>query len=206
MPAGITCVYARAFNWQTGHFLHDNQHKCPVCRHFIAAAQDQTPREREKTMKHAIAASRTPFTELASHPEKLEAALRAARSENDAFAATRRYGRYATTSHTATGVAYRSGRSPDGSPELPPEIREVEFQLEAPAATSVMLAATFTAWERFPLGLARMRDGIWSIFVPLLPGIYAYRFIVDGRWCDDPRADLCMPGLPGGSGPALKVV
>lgn len=153
-------------------------------------------------MKHALASSRTPFTELASQPEKLEAALRAARSENEAFAATRKYGRYATTSHTATGAASRSG----GSHEFPSEIREVEFQLEAPSAASVLLAASFTAWERFPLGLAKMRDGIWSIFVPLLPGIYAYRFIVDGRWCDDPRADLSMPGLPGGSGPALKVV
>ncbi len=157
-------------------------------------------------MKHAIASSRTPFTELAAQPEKLEAALRAARNENDVFAATRKYGRYATTSHTATGAAARNGEGPDGSRGAPPEIREVEFQLEAPSAASVMLAASFTAWERFPLGLARMRDGIWSIFVPLLPGIYAYRFIVDGRWCDDPRADLCMPGSPGGSGSALKVV
>jgi 1,4-alpha-glucan branching enzyme len=157
-------------------------------------------------MKHAPAPGRTPFTELAAQPEKLEAALRAARNENDAFAATRKYGRYATTSHTATGAATRSGGMADASRQSPPEIREVEFQLEAPSATSVMLAASFTAWERFPLGLARMRDGIWSIFVPLLPGIYAYRFLVDGRWCDDPRAGLCMPGLPGGSGPALKVV
>jgi 1,4-alpha-glucan branching enzyme len=157
-------------------------------------------------MKHAPASNRTPFTELASHPEKLEAALRAARNENDAFAAARKYGRYVTTSHTATGPAPQGGEAPDASRKLPLEIREVEFQLEAPSATSVLLAASFTAWERFPLGLARMRDGIWSIFVPLLPGIYAYRFIVDGRWFDDPRADLCMAGSLGNSGPALKVV
>jgi hypothetical protein len=157
-------------------------------------------------MKHAPASTRTPFTDLAAHPEKLEAALRAARNENDAFAATRKYGRYVTTSHTATGPAPQSGAAPDASRHSPPEIREVEFQLEAPSATSVLLAASFTAWERFPLGLARMRDGIWSIFVPLLPGVYAYRFIVDGQWRDDPQAGLCMPGLPGGGGPALKVV
>ncbi len=155
---------------------------------------------------HAPASSRTPFTELASHPEKLEAALKAARSENDAFAATRKYGRYATTSHTATGAAPESLEAPEVARKSPQEIREVEFQLEAPSATSVLLAASFTAWERFPLGLAKMRDGIWSIFVPLLPGVYAYRFIVDGRWCDDPRAGLCMAGPPGHSGPALKVV
>jgi len=157
-------------------------------------------------MKHALASHRTPFTELAAQPEKLAAALRAARSENEAFAATRKYGRCANTTHTATGRAPQSGEAPDASRYLQPEIREVEFQLEAPSAASVLLAASFTAWEKFPLNLIKMRDGIWSIFVPLLPGIYAYRFIVDGQWRDDPQAGLCMPGLRDGGGPALKIV
>lgn len=37
--------------------------------------------------------NQTPFADLMRHPEKLEAALRAAKNENDAFAASRIYSR-----------------------------------------------------------------------------------------------------------------
>lgn len=35
----------------------------------------------------------TPFADLMLHPEKLEAALKAAKNENDAFAASRKFNR-----------------------------------------------------------------------------------------------------------------
>lgn len=158
-------------------------------------------------MKHTSALNHSPLAELVSQPEKLEAALRAARSENDAFAATRKYGRTrSATAHAASDTSSRSGREGAFFQDAQNEVREVEFQLEAPSAASVMLAASFTAWEKFALDMVKMRDGIWSIFVPLLPGMYAYRFIVDGRWCDDPRADLSIPGPFGTGNPAIKVV
>jgi hypothetical protein len=36
--------------------------------------------------------NRTPFTDLMLHPEELEAALKSARRENDAFEASRKFG------------------------------------------------------------------------------------------------------------------
>jgi len=45
----------------------------------------------------ALQSSRTPFTDLMLHPEKLEAALKIARSENDAFNEARTFGRNTTT-------------------------------------------------------------------------------------------------------------
>jgi len=36
--------------------------------------------------------------------------------------------------------------------------------------------------------MVRSEAGCWSTTVPLPPGVYAYRFLVDGRWYDDPRA------------------
>ena len=66
-------------------------------------------------------------------------------------------------------------------------LKNTEFHLEAPAAGSVKLAADFTDWEKSPLDLIRSEDGVWFAIVPLLPGSYAYRFIVDGQWCDDPQ-------------------
>jgi hypothetical protein len=47
-------------------------------------------------IKHAM--KTTPFADLMRHPEKLEAALKAAKNENDAFAASRMFGRSETAS------------------------------------------------------------------------------------------------------------
>lgn len=134
-------------------------------------------------MKTASVMSQTPFADLMLHPEKLEAAVNAARRENDAFAATRKYVH-----------AHRAARHPrhTSSPSRL-ELREIEFRLKAPAAGAVLLAGNFTDWGRFPLDLIKNEDGFWSIFVPLLPDVYAYRFIVDGEWRDDPRSDFYTP-------------
>jgi hypothetical protein len=52
-------------------------------------------------LETAPQSGQTPFVDLMLHPEKLEAALRAAKSENDAFAASRRFGRnHAGNSHS----------------------------------------------------------------------------------------------------------
>jgi len=66
-------------------------------------------------------------------------------------------------------------------------LKNTEFSLAAPSAGSVKLAADFTDWEKSPLDLIKSEDGFWFAIVPLLPGRYAYRFIVDGQWCDDPQ-------------------
>ena len=64
--------------------------------------------------------------------------------------------------------------------------RPIAFQLTAPSALSVMLAADFTGWEKMPVKLTRLADGTWQTAIALPPGRYAYRFIVDGQWQDDP--------------------
>ena len=64
--------------------------------------------------------------------------------------------------------------------------KDVEFRLEAPAAHSVAVVADFTDWAKSPVKLAKGKDGVWRTAVSLLPGHYAYRFIVDGQWWDDP--------------------
>jgi Glycogen recognition site of AMP-activated protein kinase len=66
------------------------------------------------------------------------------------------------------------------------EGKKTAFRLEAPSAHSVKLAADFTDWEKAPLKLTRHAKGVWQAVVPLAPGHYSYRFIVDGQWHDDP--------------------
>ena len=66
-------------------------------------------------------------------------------------------------------------------------LKKETFQLIEPAAEDVLLVGDFTNWEENPILLKRERDGIWKAVVPLRPGNYEYRFIVDGNWRDDTK-------------------
>lgn len=89
---------------------------------------------------------------------------------------------------------------PSGIIEIPSEeirpgpLKLVEFSVALPEAEIVQLAADFTDWDQAPLDMVRFEGGVWSTTVPLAAGIYPYRFLVDGRWYDDPRALRKKPG------------
>lgn len=72
-----------------------------------------------------------------------------------------------------------------------------EFALDAPAARSVLLAGDFTGWLAHPIPLKRSPRGRWKVSVPLPPGTYHYRFLVDGEWRDDPACPLHVPNAFG---------
>jgi hypothetical protein len=162
--------------------------------------EDFTP---ATTSKSAPLVSETPFADLMLHPDKLEAAFKTAKRENDAFEASRKFGRSINNPDTRTNSpANNVARQPSG--HSPSELKITEFHLEAPFAESVKLAADFTEWEKFPLDMMKSEDGLWFITVPLPPGPCSYRFIVDGRWYDDPRR-LCLPNLRGTTSTVLIV-
>ena len=94
----------------------------------------------------------------------------------------------------------------NSSSRLPMYLINTEFSLEAPMARSVKLAADFTDWDRFPLDMIQSVDGMWWTIVPLLPGEYNYRFLVDGQWCDDPRNIQRVPNPFGTSNAVIQVV
>ena len=81
----------------------------------------------------------------------------------------------------------------------------VHFRLEAPDASAVQLAGDFTGWEpRYTLN--EVRDGVWSVVVPVEPGVHQYGFVVDGqRWRIDPFAPQVDDGF-GGSNSRLDVL
>jgi len=85
---------------------------------------------------------------------------------------------------------------------LPPpqEVRDgILFQYYAPSARQVTLAGNFNNWGgtqgggRYDPDIDRLSDpnadGIWSIVVPLAPGRYQYKYVIDGgvRWERDPN-------------------
>jgi 1,4-alpha-glucan branching enzyme len=67
--------------------------------------------------------------------------------------------------------------------------QRITFTFDAPDAKSVHLAGNFNGWSRssYPLSKAKTSPGhdVWQRTVYLEPGVYEYRFVVDGIWHDD---------------------
>jgi hypothetical protein len=156
-----------------------------------------------------------PVAEYMLEPEKLMRLLKSGRMESHA----------ATVDEQEPAVAKRNSRGgvpkkqsdfgpgkPGGSNGSPKNSnpptgthRKVEFTLKSPSAGSVKLAGDFTQWEKAPVEMVHSKDGIWSTVIPLQPGVYTYRFIVDGTWCDDPRSDRYIPNPYGGNDAVRQV-
>ena len=65
---------------------------------------------------------------------------------------------------------------------------EVVFSARFEAARRVLIAGDFNNWspESTPM-LKNGSPGKWTMSLPLRPGRYRYRFIVDGQWVTDPH-------------------
>ena len=86
-------------------------------------------------------------------------------------------------------------RRPPSTPQVTAD--GVMFALEAPEAQTVQLAGDFNGWrvdgnEMQPAGR------VWTKVVPLVPGRYCYRYVVDGRWQNDPLNPAVEPAPFGG--------
>lgn len=57
-----------------------------------------------------------------------------------------------------------------------------EFVCHAPEATAVYLAGTFNDWSPEATPLSREEGGPWKVTIPLEPGRYEYKFLIDGQW------------------------
>ncbi|RYY38582.1 MAG: hypothetical protein EOO08_14020 [Chitinophagaceae bacterium] len=65
-------------------------------------------------------------------------------------------------------------------------------------ARRVTLAGSFNGWNRNQLELARTATG-WELTYALGPGLYEYKFVVDGRYVADPANSLNTDGKRGNS-------
>ena len=115
-------------------------------------------------------------------------------------------------SHAKHGARNGSAKQPAnqsvGEREVYPGKLEklIEFTLKSAVASSVKLAGDFTEWEKCPVSMEPSTDGLWSAVVPLAPGLYSYRFIVDGQWCEDPQSALSVPNAFGTRNSVIHVV
>ena len=65
--------------------------------------------------------------------------------------------------------------------------RTVEFRLSMAQARTVCVVGTFNNWDTKRTPMQKDATG-WKANVPLGPGRYEYRFVVDGQWLSDPNA------------------
>src|SRR3954453_18575346 len=56
------------------------------------------------------------------------------------------------------------------------------FSFNDAEAQSVSLVGDFTDWEQNAIPLKKGKNGAWKATVSLEPGVYEYRFLVDGEW------------------------
>jgi 1,4-alpha-glucan branching enzyme len=64
--------------------------------------------------------------------------------------------------------------------------RRIQFEYNNNEATSVFLVGDFNAWNRKKHEMEKKDDGIYRKTLMLSPKPYQYKFIVDGKWKNDP--------------------
>lgn len=86
---------------------------------------------------------------------------------------------------------------------MPPSVQKSEmkskatqFTCHASNAREVRLAGTFNGWSPTSTPLTKSANGQWTATLPLHPGRYEFKFLVDGVWCCEPGCDGPHHGCP----------
>jgi 1,4-alpha-glucan branching enzyme len=83
---------------------------------------------------------------------------------------------------------------------------EVEFVLEGRGAEHVCVCGDFNGWQADSLRLiGNPTGGLWGKKLPLQPGRYEYKFLVDGEWIHDPNAGENVPNAFGSLNSVVNV-
>ncbi|OHD69412.1 MAG: hypothetical protein A2W19_05760 [Spirochaetes bacterium RBG_16_49_21] len=61
----------------------------------------------------------------------------------------------------------------------------VEFRIYNPHARFVSIVGDFNNWNPENDLLTKGRDGIWRLQKKLFPGVYRYKYVIDGDWVPD---------------------
>ncbi len=74
-----------------------------------------------------------------------------------------------------------------------------KFEFYAPSASRVSLAGDFNNWEygnsEKAINLKKGKNGLWWIILPLKPGRYRYKFVIDdSKWEKDPNGEDAADG------------
>jgi 5'-AMP-activated protein kinase regulatory beta subunit len=70
---------------------------------------------------------------------------------------------------------------------------KITFSFESSDAKEVILMGDFNNWNPKKHPMKKDNNGKWTKAVLLLPGQYEYKFLVDGKWKQDPQNDRIRP-------------
>ena len=86
-----------------------------------------------------------------------------------------------------------------------PETRRIVLAVKVPRAGDVRVTGDFTRWTKQGIRLSHDGNGEWRTVIPLAPGEYQYRLLVDGEWKDHPEAAARVANPFGTENCVLKV-
>ena len=114
----------------------------------------------------------------------------------------------------ASGVSVRAAEKGESALDAPegmekpfePEVKEVTFTAEAPAANEIYVVGDFNDWKvndesRLALG----ENGCWQKRLGLPHGRYRYKFVVDGEWKTDEKNQDLEPNEFGTFNSVMKI-
>lgn len=61
------------------------------------------------------------------------------------------------------------------------------FSCQAKGAKAVFLAGSFNDWNPHAAPMTKKRFGKWTAELELAPGADEYRFVIDGKWSNEPE-------------------
>jgi hypothetical protein len=130
------------------------------------------------------------FTSIISTSVKLKESIRFGKPITEYSPACSGCRDYQSLSEEIIRAEYLNGNAGVCSAEAQPprKIKEgVLFCCFAPGARAVQLAGDFNGWipEREPL-FNLSGHGLWQKTIPLPPGRYEYKYVIDGNWVLDP--------------------
>jgi chromosome partitioning protein len=86
------------------------------------------------------------------------------------------------------------------------EEKPIVFTFEAPASAGVQIAGDFNNWRPESLYFNDSSDDhTWQKLIPLKPGSYRYKYLIDGRWITDPRNKKTVDDPFGGANSILEI-
>ncbi|MFZ5573334.1 MAG: isoamylase early set domain-containing protein [Thermodesulfobacteriota bacterium] len=83
--------------------------------------------------------------------------------------------------------------------------RRVNFVYQAQDANEVYLVGDFNQWNETAHAMKKDSSGLWKKTVMLMPGLYEYKFLVDGQWKNDPANDDCCENAFGTTNSRIQI-
>ena len=86
----------------------------------------------------------------------------------------------------------RKSASGDAAEAKQPAKKRVKFEVAAGVGKTVSIAGSFNEWDPNVKYLQdKDGNGVYVCYLMLAPGVYEYKFIIDGEWClDDNNANF----------------